>query len=280
MLRTATLLLFALSVSAPALARPLVDLAVIDRDTGRALLPIPHRGEHWIAGDPGHRYAVRLSNGSGERVLVVLSVDGINAVTGATADPSQTGYVLGPWQSTGIAGWRKSHDDIAQFVFTALPDSYAARTRRPDHVGVIGIAVFQEARAVQWPRSAYAAPAERSRSDGPPASPSSMPGRARNEASSERAAASAGTGAATDSATHAHQQPAQRIGTGHGAREWSPVSQTGFVRATRQPAQISQLRYDARATLVARGILPPEQRWQRDRPQAFPNGFVADPPRR
>ena len=93
---------------------------------------------------PGHRYGVRLTNTTGERVLVVLSVDGVNAVTGQTAHPSQAGYVLEPWQSTEITGWRKSYNDVAQFVFTALPDSYAARTGRPDNIGTIGVAVFRE----------------------------------------------------------------------------------------------------------------------------------------
>ena len=34
--------------------------------------------------------------------------------------------------------------EAAAFYFTALPDSYAARTDRPDNVGVIGAAVFRE----------------------------------------------------------------------------------------------------------------------------------------
>ena len=43
-----------------------------------------------------------------------------------------------------IDGWRKSMDEVAAFYFTALPDSYAARTGRPDNVGVIGVALFRE----------------------------------------------------------------------------------------------------------------------------------------
>src|SRR6185295_2747740 len=43
-----------------------------------------------------------------------------------------------------ITGWRKSYSEAAAFYFTALPDSYAARTDRPDNVGVIGAAVFRE----------------------------------------------------------------------------------------------------------------------------------------
>lgn len=261
MLRATALLVLALSCSAPAFARPLVDLTVIDRESGLPLPHTHHRGQHWIAGEPGHRYSVQLTNHSGQRVLVVLSVDGINAVTGEIADPSQRGYVLAPWQSTQIAGWRKSHHDVAQFVFTGIADSYAARTGRPDHVGVIGIAVFEEARA--QPRTHVDAPSA------PPA-----PAVASAAPAAEAAQRQSGEAASRSRAADAS---AQKIGTGHGAREWSPVGSSSFVRASQRPAQISQLRYDAHATLVARGILPRHPR--HGGPQAFPAGFVADPPR-
>ena len=122
-------------------ARPLVDIDLLDRDSGRILPEYGARGRIWVPGEPGHRYAVRLSNRSGQPVLVVLSVDGVNAVSGQDASPSQAGYVLAPWESAEIAGWRKSLDDVAQFYFTDLGDSYAARTGRPVNVGVVGIAV-------------------------------------------------------------------------------------------------------------------------------------------
>src|SRR5436190_5753762 len=122
----------------------LVDLQVVDRSRGEALSTWRHRGTSYVAGRPGDRYAVRLTNRSPGRVLVVLSVDGVNAVSGETAAVAQTGYVLAPYQSAEITGWRKSHSEAAAFYFTALPDSYAARTGRPDNVGVIGAAVFRE----------------------------------------------------------------------------------------------------------------------------------------
>jgi len=116
---------------APANSRPLVDVSVVDRDTGESLARHPHRGDLWVAGAPGHRYSVRLANTTGERVLVVLSVDGINAVTGQTADPSQAGYVLEPWQTTEIHGWRKSMDDwrssCSPILATATPHVPGAR---------------------------------------------------------------------------------------------------------------------------------------------------------
>jgi hypothetical protein len=257
-----TVALLSASACGPLSARPLVDLSVVDRDSGQWLPEYSHRGQRWVAGTPGHRYAVRLTNTSSERVLVVLSVDGVNAVSGETADPSQSGYVLAPWQSTEINGWRKSLDDVAQFVFTDLGDSYAARTGRPDNVGVIGIAVFREARPI-----AYA----------PPAPPVVMRDERRSVAQgAAKAAAPAAEAAASDSAYGAVAR--QSIGTGHGEREWSPVGRTDFQRASTRPAQVMQLRYDDVDTLASLGILPrPERGWRQGQPEAFPVGFVPDP---
>jgi hypothetical protein len=236
----------------PAIAAPLVGLSIVDREHGAELPEYRARGETWIAGAPGHRYAVRLRNDSSERVLVVLSVDGVNAVSGETAAASQTGYVLGPWETADIAGWRKSLDDIAGFVFTDLPDAYAARTGRPDNVGVIGIAVFRE-------RQTYLRPA-------------SPPVVAQRDASAGKVMAEAAPAASANAAP-------QRLGTGHGEREWAPVGSTQFVRAGRTPAQVTQLRYDDAATLIALGVLPRHTRPWQQAPRAFPGGFVPDPPR-
>ena len=131
--------------SPPAFAAgSLVDVQIVDRSRGETLPSWQYRGASYVAGRPGDRYAVRLTNRSPGRVLVVLSVDGVNAVSGETAAVAQTGYVLAPYQSAEITGWRKSFSEAAAFYFTALPDSYAARTHRPDNVGVIGAAVFRE----------------------------------------------------------------------------------------------------------------------------------------
>lgn len=271
LLLTAALAAAAATACQPASAGSLVDIDLVDRDAGRWLPEYMHRGRIYVPGEPGHRYAVRLTNTTGERLLVVLSVDGVNAVDGRTAHPSQAGYVLAPWQSTEIAGWRKSMDDVAQFYFTDLPDSYAARTGRPDNVGVIGIAVFRESRPRYFeppysPRPYY------------PSYPRGLD-EARAKSSSAPAAEREASGAA-DAASSARREIAQQqIGTGHGAREWAPVSSADFVRASSRPAQVTQLRYDALDSLVAMGVLPPAYRyWGRDEPRAFPGAFVPDPP--
>ena len=275
--------LLAAGLVSTAHAGNLLDLAVVDRDTGQALPTYADDGRLYVAGTPGHRYSVRMVNRTGARVLAVLSVDGVNAVSGQNADTNQTGYVLDAWESTEIAGWRKNLDEIAQFNFTALPNSYAARTGRPPNVGVIGVAVFTE-RVPAWrEREAIAKDAA------PPAPPMAQPSMEmqRSDAATG-AAARAGAGApaaAADAAKPAPRAKAEsyarseeRLGTGHGAREFAHVDQTTFERASRHPAETLAVWYDSYANLVAQGIIA--RPVARTEPQPFPGAFVPDPPRR
>src|SRR5207249_3291834 len=103
-----------------------------------------HEGRAYVVGKPGNEYQVSLRNRLQEDLLAVVSVDGVNVVTGQTANPSQSGYVLAPRGGMDIQGWRRSLSQTAAFYFTSLPDSYAARTGRPEDVGVIGIALFRK----------------------------------------------------------------------------------------------------------------------------------------
>ena len=259
-----TLFAAALAAAPAAHAGNRLDLAVVDRDTGQTLPTWSDHGRLYVAGTPGHRYAVRLTNRTGERVLAVLSVDGVNAVTGQTASPEQSGYVLDAWESTEIAGWRKSLDEIAQFNFTALPDSYAARTGRPDNVGVIGVAVFAERAPMRRPLApdiAREAPPPMASADA--ASPAAPAARSSQPAPAAKAR------------SESLARATERLGTGHGEREYAHVDQTTFVRATRTPVETLAVWYDSYRNLVAQGIVPPPI--ARARPQPFPGGFVPDP---
>jgi hypothetical protein len=185
-LPVAAAILAAVAVASPPPAHAVgarVDVTVIDRDTASPLAAYPHRGRSYVAGRPHARYAIRITNRTGERILAVMSVDGVNIVTGQSAAWDQGGYVLGPWESYDITGWRKSEHDVAAFEFTSLPDSYAARTGRPDDVGVIGVAVFTE-RVV---RAAPVAPPTMNRFESP--RPGAGAGAAPNDAIREKSAA-------------------------------------------------------------------------------------------
>lgn len=257
----------------------LVDVAVVDRSRGDVLPSYRSRGASWVAGRPGDRYAVRLTNRSGGRVLVVLSIDGVNAVSGETAATGQTGYVLGPWASAEITGWRKSYAEAAAFYFTALPDSYAARTDRPDNVGVIGAAVFRERVAQPVQRSYEASPVASDRLDGAARSEPERRAQAQGEAAGNAQSRAADAKDAPSAAAPPMRDresfaKAEKLGTGHGEREYSPTTQTTFERASAQPSEIVQVRYDSYANLVAMGVIGRPRPYEG--PQPFP-AFVPDP---
>ncbi|WP_312316018.1 hypothetical protein [Stenotrophomonas sp.] len=236
-----------------------VELSIVDRDQGIDLPFYSQRGQRWVAGQNGHPYSLRLYNRSPERVLVVLSVDGLNVISGQVAAPDQTGYVLEPWQRADITGWRKSQQEVAQFVFTDPGRSYASRTGRPDNIGVIGMAVFNEVLQFR-----------------PPVAPAAPMARERSQAA-ESADRSLSSVEVTGSAARAASAPAPALGTGHGARESSYAGSTEFRRASRIPVQQVAVRYDSERNLIARGIIT-RPRPIAGEPQAFPGQFVPDPP--
>ena len=80
-------------------AGTLADVNVISRSTGERLPIHAHGGKLYVAGQPGERYTIQVVNRTGGRILSVVSVDVVNVVSGVTASPDQTGYVLWPRQS-------------------------------------------------------------------------------------------------------------------------------------------------------------------------------------
>ena len=82
--------LAAVALAAPAFAGTLADVTVFDRAAGRVLPVHWSGGQAFVAGAPGNEYSIRIRNRSGEDVLAVVSVDGVNAITGQTAAPAQS----------------------------------------------------------------------------------------------------------------------------------------------------------------------------------------------
>jgi hypothetical protein len=242
----------------------LVDLTVVDRETGQPLRVWRHNGRAYVAGQPGVRYSLRVTNNTTGRVLVVMSVDGVNVLTGQTAGHGQRGYVFAPYQSYDVSGWRKSDTEVAAFTFAPLPKSYAARTGRPADVGVIGVAVFKERIVAPAP----VAPALESRSS------------AHDDVS--EVVVSGSRVASAEAPPPARARREEKLGTGHGVREWSVATVVTFERATSYPQFIRQIEYDTYDNLAAIGVIrrPPDTG---RRPRPFPSsgagaGYVPDPP--
>ena len=256
----------------------MVDVNVIDRNTGETLPMYWHDGRWWVPGKPGNRYGVSLTNRSGGRTLNVIAVDGVNVVSGETAAHDQTGYVLSHGQLAQITGWRKNLARVAAFEFTALPNSYAARTGRPDNIGVIGVAVFRERVRYVPPPAPASPPLSRSKLEAPPDSArESAAGRAQASPSP-----SSDAYAENERSERRDQQQQQRLGTGHGRSEYAPTQHVAFERAQSTPDELITIHYDSRDNLIAMGAIPRPMARPHRAPEPFPApvGFVPDPPRR
>ncbi len=270
------ILLMGIAIEAQAVGS-LANIQIIDRDTGNVLPTYRCRGEYWVAGRPGARYSIMVQNYRGQRLLAVTAVDGINVISGETGAWGQSGYVLGGGESYEIAGWRKSDAEIAAFNFTSAGRSYAERTGRPANIGVIGVALFLErpTRVPQYEALQRSDESSRDRSEGAARAAPQNPPVAASLASPSSAPK------LEEIQPYTNRAPAEKLGTGHGAREASYVQNTQFDRLSSSPNEVIKIRYDSFENLVAMGVVPSRPAW-RSGPNPFPDSispkYVPDPP--
>jgi hypothetical protein len=199
-------------------AAPLVSVSLVDHE-GMALPSAMHHGQTFVAGEHGQRYAIALTNNTAQRVEVVVTVDGRDVVSGKRGDVrTQRGYVLMPFQSIEIEGFRQSLSRVAAFRFADVAESYAARRGNGRDAGVIGVAVFQEKR--------------------------------RPMVMKKRAPPTAAPSASRDA-----ERSRQDLGTEYGESRASVVRQVAFERMTpTRPDFRTALFYDSAHALADRGI--------------------------
>jgi hypothetical protein len=137
----------------PLLAAPterLISIGVKDQ-SGR-FLPGLIVGDRWfVVGEEGRRYSIVVRNKSNRRLEVVLSVDGLDVLDGHKASLRKPGYIMAPHSQLKVEGFRQSMDAVAAFRFSPVRESYAAeKFHNTKNVGVIGVAIFNEAGTSPW----------------------------------------------------------------------------------------------------------------------------------
>ncbi len=280
----------------------------VETSEGMALDSYWHFGSLYVAGRVGERYNIRVENRSPQRVEAVVTVDGRDVVSGEVGDyRKQRGYVIDGYGSVVIEGYRRSFDHVAAFRFSQAHESYSSRRGTPQHVGVIGVAVFKErmrtarkAKPLQpgpyddgWYPSGEAegrsAPSGRSDSHASTrhkagtsaGAPMDAPASSAPSAAAERSR-DAGD-AALGGARGGFAPPVQRqeLGTAYGETKYSSVHEVEFKRRNRiRPDALVTIYYDSPEGLRARGVVteprfyppPPAE------PQAFPQARFAPPP--
>jgi hypothetical protein len=263
----------------------------------------------YFAGQEGEQYRVRVTNNTAERLELVVTVDGRDVVSGEIGDyAKQRGYIVEPFGSIVVDGFRQSFDRVAAFRFSGLDSSYTALRGTPQNAGVIGVAVFEEKESKKkaGPLAAGPQPFPTGKDDAtaststPPAEPAPFRnerggGRdvARKSAAAESEAPSASPmeegavsadAAAPPSATAPGDggggqfapPPVQRneLGTEYGESQFSSVHEVEFKRKKkRKPDAIIAVFYDSERGLAARGVpiggaFVPDP----NAPQPFPRG--------
>jgi hypothetical protein len=77
--------------------------------------------------------------------LAVVSVDGLDVLTGKAASPDGGGYVF-EGTELKIDGWRTDMAAVSAFEFTPREGAYASRIGEGGNVGVVGVVLWSETR--------------------------------------------------------------------------------------------------------------------------------------
>ena len=214
----------------------------------------------------GRNYGIRLTNQTSERVGVLLTVDGLNVINGNLSSQSrhEPMYVLDPWESTVIQGWRSSLDEVRRFVFVDEQRSYAERTGQGNgDLGWLRVTTFREVNGWQRfkPQTRRESDEFKQRADGQPAPQSATPPQAEFHGG--------------DDARSGPMANESVPGTGWGDRRTDRVSETEFTAAS-QPTDRFVLRYEYASGLRALGITPVNGSRVRDRDRGQ-YGFAQPP---
>jgi hypothetical protein len=208
----------------------------------------------WLQAERGARYQVRVRNTSGERLGLVIAVDGRNIINGSKSElgRDEPMYVIGAWDTQNYAGWRASLDAINEFYFTDWKDSYAEAFGDRTARGVIAIAVYREVRPEPPPYASQ-----------PRAEEDRMP-------SADAASAPAGKSAG-------RSRRDESVGTGYGEHREDHVREVEFV-AESNPDARHFIKYEWREMLCRKRIIDCGESNRFWDESAL--GFAPPPPRR
>jgi hypothetical protein len=239
-----------------------VSVEIVAAD-GRTLEQIPTASRdrdvtrRYLQAERGERYRIRVRNRSGERLGLVIAVDGRNIISGERSELASTEpmYILDAWGAANYSGWRADLDHVNEFYFTDWPDSYAEAFGDASARGVIAVAVYSE-------QHRLVAPAAKSQARPAP--------RSAPEAVAESAASHDAAGSTTQSAR-------AEAGTGYGDRRDESVRVVAFDPVPRERSRVL-IKYEWREDLCRLRVIRCEAGDNRLWDEGL--SFAPPPPRR
>ena len=273
-----------------------IEVKVLD-ENNKSLPGTRHKGQLYVGGKEDSRYVIKVKNKTNKRLLLVTTVDGRNVQNGDVGDVDGPGFVLGPYESWTYKGWRTSDDEVAAFRLSKKDDSYSSQLGSAEHVGVIGVAVFEEFEPepiiktvkevvekttfVPVPyREPYPYPNTTPWVTWGPTTITTTNGGSGTFGTSGSTVFTANVNTVLSSSniqvTGEDIQLnavdgidlAQELGTGWGETITSSVKDTSFMRASEEPVEVHSIRYDSMEALTVAGILRKKPVKER---QPFPN---------
>jgi len=250
------------------------------------------RGTVYVEALKGRDYALRLSNPTGMRVAVALSVDGLNTIDAKhTSSRDARKWVLAPYETVVIPGWQVNNAVSRKFVFTGERGSYGAALGKTEDLGIIEAVFYREKlpyRSGRWiekqedrrQKDGEISSNERERRPDAPAS-GTLQGAAQEPVPSESGArdhsqksssSSSSPSPSMDSSSAGAKLSDEYAATGMGNRTRFGIERVD-VDLENEPAAVVRLRYEFRPQLVALGVLPsdpdPARIARRERARGF-----------
>jgi len=200
------------------------------------------RGTVYVEALRGHDYALRLSNSTGRRIAVALSVDGLNTIDAKhTSSRDARKWVLAPYETVVIPGWQVDNSVSRKFVFTGERGSYGAALGKTEDLGVIEAVFFRE--RTLWRETRRFSANEKD--GGPGSAPQAAPAEPSARDHSQKSFSSSPVPALSD----------EYAATGMGNRTRFGIEHVD-IDLENEPAAVVRLRYEFRPQLIALGVLP------------------------
>ena len=112
---------------------------------GKPVKQFFHKTNHFIEAKVGSSYSVRIKNNSYSRALAVVTVDGLNVVSGLPQGNERgIGYIVSARDSLTVDGFRKNLQEVGSFEFCKKEESYCNEQGLAGNNGVIGVRIYNE----------------------------------------------------------------------------------------------------------------------------------------
>ncbi len=244
--------------------------------SGRVLRQHLHKGETFVEAPPEGDYVIRLHNNHHKRREAVVSVDGINVIDGKDAGFSGTGYIIGPWQTVDIPGWRRDDKKVAAFKFDERVEVQVPVLSNVEHH--YHYSGFRSPWYSFWGGFGNTGPFNPAPSGGTYCSTLGA------ELGAQASASFSGSTVVTNNSsipstksvsTKSLKSPSvtrsvKDVGTAYGQETSFFTTTVDFARATSAPMLVAELRYATRERLKSWGVKLDQENTPFARPSAFP----------